>query len=64
MKNGIIGTSPELPKTVTQDDNLPLQFDFRTLYASVLTGWLGVSDDNVKTLIKQGVNGKMDLFKA
>jgi len=40
---GIIGTSPVLPATPTVNDNIPLQFDFRSVYTSVLRDWFGAS---------------------
>ena len=62
LKSGMVGVSPDLPAKVTLDDNLPLQFDFRALYASVLTGWFGVSEAAVKTIITQGAETRVDLF--
>jgi uncharacterized protein (DUF1501 family) len=38
---GIIGTNPIIPDKVTVDDNLPKQFDFRSVYNSILKDWAG-----------------------
>jgi uncharacterized protein (DUF1501 family) len=48
---GIIGTSPVLPATPTVNDNLPLQFDFRSVYSSVLKDWFGASPTEIQVAI-------------
>jgi uncharacterized protein (DUF1501 family) len=40
---GVMGASPVLPAAATVNDNVPLQFDFRSLYQSVLKDWFGAS---------------------
>ncbi|MBL7836865.1 MAG: DUF1501 domain-containing protein [Bacteroidetes bacterium] len=35
----IIGSNPSIPGTVQVDDNLPMQYDFRQVYASILIDW-------------------------
>lgn len=37
---GMIGSSPILPLNATVQDQVPMQFDFRQLYASVMEDWL------------------------
>jgi uncharacterized protein (DUF1501 family) len=37
---GMIGTSPNLPLNATVNDQVPMQYDFRQLYASVMQDWL------------------------
>ena len=36
---GLIGTNPKLPGNAAVGDNLPLQHDYRTIYAAVLADW-------------------------
>ncbi len=36
---GIIGSNPTIPGSVTVNDNIPMQYDFRQIYASVLEDW-------------------------
>jgi uncharacterized protein (DUF1501 family) len=44
VRSGILGTPPSLaPADLVEDGNLPMQFDFRRLYATLLAGWLGVN---------------------
>ena len=35
----IIGNNPNIPSTVSVNDNIPMQYDFRQVYASVLVDW-------------------------
>lgn len=39
VKQGIIGTNPVIPATVGVNDNVAMQFDFHSVYLSVLTEW-------------------------
>lgn len=47
VQPGIIGKNPNIPGTTTVADNVPMQFDFRQVYASVLKDWFGLSDNEV-----------------
>ena len=51
VKPGIIGANPTLPATATVNDNVPMQHDFRSLYASVLTGWNGLEQKDVQEIL-------------
>lgn len=42
VQPGIIGNNPLLPINATVNDNIPMQYDFRVLYASLLEKWLDV----------------------
>jgi uncharacterized protein (DUF1501 family) len=48
---GVMGTSPVLPATPTVNDNIPLQFDFRSVYSSVLKDWFGASLNELQIAI-------------
>ncbi|HSU27178.1 MAG TPA: DUF1501 domain-containing protein, partial [Chitinophagaceae bacterium] len=43
VRPGIWGTNPAIPANVTVNDNIPFQYDFRSIYASVLDKWFCVS---------------------
>jgi hypothetical protein len=43
VSRGVYGTSPVLPAAATVNDNIPMQFDFRWVYASILQDWFGAS---------------------
>ena len=51
IKPGIIGVNPTLPATATVNDNVPMQHDFRSLYASMLTGWNGLDPKDVQDIL-------------
>lgn len=42
VKGNMYGTPPEIADTVTNDDNIPMQIDFRQVYASLLEQWMTV----------------------
>jgi uncharacterized protein (DUF1501 family) len=42
VKNGILGNSPEIPSDIQVVNNIPFQYDFRSVYASVLQQWFCV----------------------
>jgi uncharacterized protein (DUF1501 family) len=39
---GIIGDNPQIPATVFGSQDLPMQHDFRSVYASALQDWFGI----------------------
>lgn len=39
---GVTGKTPEIPSTATVGSNVPFQYDFRSIYASMLSNWLCV----------------------
>ncbi|MBS1622089.1 MAG: DUF1501 domain-containing protein [Bacteroidetes bacterium] len=41
-KKGILGTSPDIPADIEVVNNIPFQYDFRSVYASVLEQWFCV----------------------
>jgi len=48
---GVVGTSPTIPSNVTVNDNIPFQYDFRSVYASVLQKWFCVDDTTLQTIL-------------
>ncbi|HRP39117.1 MAG: DUF1501 domain-containing protein [Chitinophagales bacterium] len=49
--SGILGSNPIVSSSATVNDNLPMQYDFRSVYASVLQDWLCVSQQDVESTI-------------
>ena len=39
INSRVFGESPDLPSNAGTRDNLPMQYDFRSVYASLLAGW-------------------------
>jgi uncharacterized protein (DUF1501 family) len=43
----VIGTNPLIPTNPTTNDNVPMQYDFRSVYATIMRDWFCVPDDVV-----------------
>ncbi len=48
---GVIGANPNIPANATVNDNVPMQYDFRSVYASLLKDWFCMSQNNVKDVL-------------
>jgi len=48
---GIVGTNPVIPSNATVNDNIPFQYDFRSIYASILKQWFCVSPADLQTVM-------------
>jgi uncharacterized protein (DUF1501 family) len=51
VRPGIIGTNPTIPTGATTNDNIPYQYDFRSIYASILKQWFCVNDTDLETIM-------------
>lgn len=51
----IYGPNPIIPDTVVNQAGLPMQIDFRDVYASVLLQWFGVEETTVNSLFEHSV---------
>jgi uncharacterized protein (DUF1501 family) len=51
VRPGIIGTNPAIPRGSTSNDNVPFQYDFRSIYASILKQWFCVNDTDLQTIM-------------
>ena len=58
---GMIGASPNIPTNATVSDQVPMQFDYRQLYASVMQDWLCMTESEVTQVL--GTNfAKLPIF--
>jgi uncharacterized protein (DUF1501 family) len=48
---GITGTNPAIPTNATVNDNIPFQYDFRSVYASILEEWFCVPGATLQTIL-------------
>ena len=48
---GVIGTNPAIPAAATVNDNVPFQYDFRSVYASLLQSWFCVPDTDLQMVM-------------
>lgn len=51
VRSGIIGNNPNISSSTTVNDNIPFQYDFRSIYASLLKQWFCVQDDDLQTIM-------------
>lgn len=51
LNSGILGTNPTINSSVNIGDNLPMQYDFRSVYASILNQWFCVPDPVLQGII-------------
>jgi uncharacterized protein (DUF1501 family) len=51
VAGGISGSNPQLPQVPTVNDNLEMEFDFRSVYASVLRDWFCVPQADVPGIL-------------
>lgn len=51
VKPGVIGNNPTIPANVSVNDNIPFQYDFRSVYASVLKQWFCVNTTDLQTIM-------------
>ena len=48
---GVLGDTPNIPNNTTVNDNLPYQYDFRSIYATLLSNWLCVNDADLQQVM-------------
>ncbi len=51
IKGGVLGQNPEIRSNMSYEDNLPIQNDFRQVYASVLEQWFGLDGSQSSDLM-------------
>jgi uncharacterized protein (DUF1501 family) len=51
VQSGILGSNPTIPASASVNDNLPMQYDFRSVYASILQDWFCVPDSDINSTI-------------
>jgi uncharacterized protein (DUF1501 family) len=51
VTNAVWGNNPSIPANTTVNDNIPMQYDFRSVYASLLENWLCVKNSDLQTIM-------------
>lgn len=64
VQPGIIGKNPTIPNYTTVNDNVPMQNDFRQVYASILKDWFELSDRDVKSILNNQDFNTLPIFKT
>ena len=63
VTSGVTGTNPSIPTNATVNDNIPMQYDFRSIYASILERWFCVSSTTLQTILFQNFQS-LDICSA
>ncbi len=49
--SGVVGATPIIPTSSTVNDNIPFQYDFRSVYATLLENWLCVKHEDLQNIM-------------
>jgi len=59
VQPGMLGTNPALPVNATVNDNVPMQYDFRSIYATLLENWFCLDNSIVSALFPPAINSQL-----
>lgn len=51
VMQGVLGNPPDLATSIDVEDSLPMQYDFRSVYSSILRDWFCVDPNDIKTML-------------
>ncbi len=51
MNPVVIGDNPEIPTEVFNQEGVPMQFDFRSIYGSILMDWFDLLESDVQDIL-------------
>ena len=51
VQGGVLGNNPTIPAAATVNDNIPHQYDFRSVYASILQNWFCSSPTTLEAVL-------------
>ncbi len=51
VQAGILGDNPEIGNEVDVQEGVPMQYDFRSVYGTILLDWFGANEADVKELL-------------
>jgi uncharacterized protein (DUF1501 family) len=55
LNSPVIGTNPDIPTGVPNQAGVPMDIDFRDVYASILRDWFAVDPDEIQTMFEHPV---------
>jgi hypothetical protein len=67
IEQGVLGNNPTIPTNATVNDNVPMQYDFRSIYATILEKWFCLDKTVVDSLYPPNINAQLQslpLFKG
>ena len=63
VQGGVLGTSPNLPATITGSTQVPMQHDFRDIYATIMQQWMCLSTATTNSVLG-GTFTQLPLFDS
>ncbi len=51
VTKGILGKNPDIPANMQAIDNVPMQYDYRSIYATILRDWFCLQPEEVNTIL-------------
>ena len=57
VQPGVLGRNPEIPSTATGNDNIPHQYDFRSVYASLMENWFCADNATLQAVLLRNFQG-------
>jgi uncharacterized protein (DUF1501 family) len=67
VQSGVLGNNPDIPVNATVNDNVPMQYDFRSIYSTILEKWFCLDKTVVAGLYPPNINSQLQslpLFKS
>lgn len=67
IEQGVLGDNPTIPTVASVNDNVPMQYDFRSIYATILEKWFCLDKTVVAGLYPPNINNQLQslpLFKS
>jgi len=67
VASGVLGDNPAIPANATVNDNVPMQYDFRSVYSTILEKWFCLDKTVVDGLYPPNINNQLQslpLFKS
>jgi uncharacterized protein (DUF1501 family) len=59
IDGGVLGTNPAIPANATVNDNVPMQYDFRSVYSTILENWFCLPKNVVQGLFPPNINTQL-----
>jgi uncharacterized protein (DUF1501 family) len=59
VMGGVLGDNPTIQAVATVNDNVPMQYDFRSIYSTLLEKWFCIPKTTVKGLFPQNINNTL-----
>lgn len=62
VAGGVLGSNPQIPQFPTANDSMAMEYDFRSVYASVLRDWFCVPQEDIPSIMLNDLP-YVDLFQ-